>query len=99
METAYDYCNYEDNLVWFSSDERKTISKILRLAAEWPADVLISKRPEENGGYIVGQFPRAWLKIYPPRKISDERRAAMAEQMKLARRAKRGTGKGSMIDP
>ena len=66
-----------------------THNKTLRRKLEqWAQD-----RPEEcrlekvtRFGEAVDYFvPKSWIHIYPPRQISDEQRAAMAERMKAAK--------------
>lgn len=66
----------------FSSDERKWINRIHKLKESYPNDVVICAEPAENDGMIVARFPIKWLKIAPPRKVSDEQRQAASERFK-----------------
>ena len=88
-ETAVGYLNVDDYAT-FSSDERKWITKIVRLHALHPSKVEITHWPEDNHGTIVAHVPKHWLKISPPRQVNytDEQKAAMAERLKAAREAK-----------
>lgn len=63
-----------------SSDERKWINNIRKLAEANPEQVVILKQPEENGGAIYAKFPQKWIKVRPPRKVdlTDEQRAIIA---------------------
>lgn len=91
METS---CNYTDKTMYFSSDERRMINKILRLADSHPEEVTILKRPEENDGCIYATLPSEYLKISPPKHIhlTDEQREARSERLKLARNSTREIG-------
>lgn len=81
METC---ANYTDEDMYFSSDEKKHIRKILQLKDSHPDDVKIIKMPEDNQGCIYAVIPAKWFKISPPRKLdlSDEQRAALAQRVK-----------------
>lgn len=87
METSYTYT--EDGKCWFSSDERKTINRILKLKEKYPDEVAIRAYPENNDGCIYGIFPCNWVKIAPPVKmeLTDEERAKRAESLRKARAA------------
>jgi hypothetical protein len=85
METVF---NYTESCSTFSSNERKWINKIQKLAEEYPDEVQILAGPKDNCGIIYAKVPAAWLKIAPPRKVSmsDERKAELAERMKNIRK-------------
>ena len=85
METCFNYVDKEKG--FFSSDERRFITKIRKLQAKYPEKVRIIKEPEDNDGCIYCELPACWLKIQPKRNISDEKRAELSE------RAKRTFGK------
>lgn len=82
METAFNYL--DDKIVFFSSDERKWINKLRKLADEHPDECQITVQPENNDGCINARFPAKWLKIAPPikRNMTDEQRAALSERAK-----------------
>ena len=86
-ETAMGYLNVDD-YASFSSNEKKWVNKILRLYSLHPNKVEILHWPDENHGTIVARVPKHWLKVSPPRQMSDEQKAAMAERLKTAREAK-----------
>lgn len=84
METC---CEYTDKTLFVSSDHQKWINKIRKLADQYPDDVEIKNRPEENDGCICATMPSDWLRISPPRKVemSEEQKAELAERLRLAR--------------
>lgn len=61
-----------------------TVKKLYKLAEEHD-EVSIDLDNEFGLGIAV---PMTWVKVRPPRKISDEQRAAMAERMKKAKKEK-----------
>lgn len=85
---------YED-ASYFSSDDRKWITKIRKLKAQHPEDVQILAEPENNDGCIYVKLPVNWMKITPPRKVelTDEQRAARAERLKNAQQLSRNRTK------
>ena len=89
METCINYC--EPGYAYISSDERKWINHIRRLAVENPGVVIIMKEPEDNDGTIYAKFPQKWIKVRPPKKMdmTDEQRAALAARFAKAREKKK----------
>ncbi len=87
METQTGYLT-EDQVLWFSSDEQKWKTRIMKLAAEHPEEVTIKKCPEENGGCFYATMPASWLKIGPPRKreLTDEQRAEIGTRLNSSRK-------------
>ena len=85
META---CGYlDDKVMWVSSDERRMVNHMLRLAEQYPDQVKILRHPEKNDGCIYAECPGNWLKITPKRRVelSDKERAVRSERLKKAR--------------
>lgn len=80
METC---CKYTDSVMWVSTDERRMITRMMKLIAEHPDETEIIKRPEENDGCLYCKVPSTWLKIAPPvkREMSDEQKAAASQRM------------------
>ena len=80
METC---CEYTDSVMWVSTDERRMITRMMKLIAEHPDETEIIKRPEENDGCLYCKVPSTWLKIAPPVKweMSDEQKAAASQRM------------------
>lgn len=80
METC---CKYTDSVMWVSTDERRMITRMMKLIAEHPDATEIIKRPEENDGCLYCKVPSTWLKIAPPvkREMSDEQKAAASQRM------------------
>lgn len=71
--------------MYFSSDERKWITRIRKLAEEHADEVTILNQPETNDGCIYARLPVEYLKIAPKRRVdmSDEQRLIAAERMRL----------------
>lgn len=82
METCFNYTEKEHG--YFSSDERRFITRVRRLAEKYPDKVRIIKQPEENDGCIYCELPTEWFSIRPPvkRNFTDEQRQEMSERMK-----------------
>ena len=84
METCLNY--HDSKTAFFSSDERKWINKINKLAEEYPDEVQILSRPEDNDGCLYAKIPAAWMKIQAKRKFTDEEKQLMRERMEVARK-------------
>lgn len=73
--------------------------KLERWAQERPEECRLEKvtRFGEAVDYFV---PKSWIHIYPPRQISEEQRAAMAERLKTTKlRQKTPTAQGDSDAP
>ena len=68
METCFNYCNKEHG--FFSSDEKRFITKIRRLKEKYPDEVRIIAEPKDNNGCIYCELPSEWLQIQPKRKLN-----------------------------
>lgn len=86
METCFNYCSKKHG--YFSSDERKFITKVRKLKEKYPDEVRIIAEPENNDGCIYCELPVEWLSIRPPRKMNftEEQKRASAERLAMARR-------------
>ena len=86
METCIEYC--EPGWAWMSTDERRWINKLRKLAHERPDECIIIKQPEENDGFIYAKFPQKWVRVNPPKVVNmtDEERAARAAALLAARK-------------
>ena len=85
METCFNYCykKYQnDNVAFFSSDEQKWITKMRKLASEHPDEITILKQPEDNDGTIYCRLPQSWLRVNPPRVLSEELKQTLSDRMK-----------------
>lgn len=80
METCFNYT--EPGTAYFSSDERKWVTKVRKLAEKYPDEVLILKQPEDNDGCIYAKMPTAWLKIQPKRVLSEKQKAILSARAK-----------------
>lgn len=87
MDTCYNCC--EPGKGWFSTDERKWITRIRKLKMLYPELVTIKNEPETNDGCLVCTLPSEWLKLSPPKKmnLTDEQRAARAEALAKYKRS------------
>ena len=85
-ETSTNYCS-DAGMMSVTSNERRWINKLLRLATANPSDVRVVASPESNDGYICCHLPSGWLKISPPRKmtLTDEQRAAARARLAQSR--------------
>lgn len=90
METCLNYTDTDDGCMYISSDEKKVINRILKLKEQHPADVEITKRPENNDGCLYAVIPAKWLRISPPRvnNLTEEQRRATAERLSAYRKKK-----------
>ncbi len=98
METCFNYC--DPNKGFFSSDERKWITRIKKLIKEYPNEIRVIAMPETNDGCIYVQLPTEWLKIQPKRegrKMTEEQRAAATERLAIAREKKKLTESSSEV--
>ena len=83
METCLCYNNKE--VAFFSSDERRWITKIRNLKKKYPDEVEILAKSETNDGCIYCKLPSQWMKIQPKRVYSEERKQEMIAQLKRGR--------------
>ena len=82
METCFNYCDKEHG--YFSSDERKFITRVRKLKEKYPDKVRILAEPENNDGCIYCELPTEWFSIRPPKKmnLTDEQRKEMSDRIK-----------------
>lgn len=82
METCFNYTNKER--AFFSTDERKFITKVRKLKEKYPDEVRIIKEPEDNDGCLYCELPTKWFTIRVPKKmnLTDEQRQEIAARMK-----------------
>lgn len=72
METCFNYTT--KGKAFFSSDERKFITKVRKLKEKYPDKVRIIREPEDNDGCIYCELPVSWFKLYPKREMTDEQK-------------------------
>ena len=84
METCFNYCGEKG---FFSSDERKFITKVRKLHEQYPEKVRIIAEPEDNDGCIYAELPKEWFRIQVPKKmnLTDEQKQKIAERLQRAR--------------
>ena len=80
-----------DRVMWVSTDEDKWKRRFLKWAEEYPDEVTIKRRPEDNDGCLYCTCPASWLRARPPlkREMTEEERAMMAERLRKAREAQK----------
>ena len=86
METCFNYC--DEKQAYFSSDEKKWITRIRKLQEQNPDEVIILRQPETNDGCIYCKLPASYLKVQPKKKIvmTEERRAQLMKQLEKTRK-------------
>jgi hypothetical protein len=86
VETCIEYC--EPGWAWMSTDERRWINKLRKLAHDRPDECVIVKQPEDNDGFIYAKFPQKWVRVNPPKVVNmtEEERAARAAALLAARK-------------
>lgn len=88
IETCFNYC--DPKVAFFSSNERRWINKIHKLAEERPEEVTILKEPEENDGCIYCRLPSSWLKVQPKktRVLSEEQQKELTDRLSRMRQTR-----------
>ena len=84
----------ENNIEWEQGDDIVTAlfqnnrfqSKIRKMAEEHPRDVRIWEKNKD--GSMLVQFPLKWVKVGPPRRMSEEQKAKSAERFQKYREEK-----------
>ena len=81
METCFNYT--EKDKGYFSSDERRFITKVRKLKEQYPEQVRIIAEPETNDGCIYCELPVEWFTIRVPRKLdlTEEQRQEIARRL------------------
>lgn len=95
-ETVIDFNNAEQNASCYTLNTHKR-QMLLNLAEEYPDDVkIISKRDD----MVEVTFPKKWVKIRPPRKLTEEQRVNAVERGRAlaALAAEKRAAKSNEID-
>lgn len=95
-ETVINFNNAEQNASCYTLNTHKR-QMLLNLAEEYPDDVkIISKRDD----MVEVTFPKKWVKIRPPRKLTEEQRANAVERGRAlaALAAEKRAAKSNEID-
>lgn len=81
MENAIEFLKGQERAtVTFSSEKWR--NRLRKLQKEHPSEVDIFTDDET---YTCGHIPVNWLKIHPPRVLSDDQKAELAERMRKLR--------------
>ena len=92
-ETVINFNNAEQNASCYTLNTHKR-QMLLNLAEEYPDDVkIISKRDD----MVEVTFPKKWVKIRPPRKLTEEQRVNAVERGRALAAEKRAA-KSNEID-
>lgn len=88
-ETVFE-TDSENKFATITTNERKWITKLNKLAEKRPDEVKIVNQPEDNYGYMLVHVPKSYMKLSPPRTVnySEEHKAALTERIKNARNKK-----------
>lgn len=92
-ETVFE-TDSENKFTTVTTNERKWITKLNKLAEQRPDEVKIVITPEDNHGYLLAHVPKSYMKLSPPktRVLTDEQKAAAAERMRnIAIKRKKNT--------
>ncbi len=81
QETIFNYNQEEKTASCFTHDPA-LIRKLDRLCEKDKA-ITVTR---EGDGWREYTFPKSWLKVRPPRKLSDEQRQELANRMKSIRK-------------
>lgn len=81
------YYTSDDAFARISTNEIKWKNWANKMAAEHPQEVHIQS---ESESYLVAQFPKRYLKLSPPRQMSEEQRQKAAERLSAYRPNKGG---------
>lgn len=95
-ETVINFNNAEQNASCYTLNTHKR-QMLLNLAEEYPNDVkIISKRDD----MVEVTFPKKWVKIRPPRKLTEEQRVNAVERGRAlaALAAEKRAAKSNEID-
>ena len=83
---------YKENVIeWIRDESQASLtltqgrfkSRIEKLAVEWPGECEILARNKD--GSIFAHVPISWVKIGPPREVSEEQRRQAKERMEAMR--------------
>lgn len=77
-ETIINFNNAESVASYYTLNHNKR-QMLIKLAKEYPDEVKIISQTEDS---IEASFPKSWIKIRPPRKMTEEERERMVERGK-----------------
>ena len=84
METIVNF-NAEDKTANCFTLDKTVKRKWEKLIEERPDEVSVIRNSEN---VLEIEVPKKWVKVRPPRKVSDEQKAAASERLKAAREKK-----------
>lgn len=96
-ETIETGCSYqgEEKKAYFSSSEKKWITRIKKLMDKYPGEVEVIREPDENDGCLYAKIPKEWFRISPPKQlnVSDEERQKRKERAMMASKQRKNGDK------
>lgn len=88
MENAIEFLKGQERAtVTFSSEKWR--NRLRKLQKEHPSEVDIVT---DDNIYTVGHIPTSWLKIHPPRNMTEEQRLELADRMRKLREVQDADG-------
>ena len=83
-ETIINFNEGEDTASIYTHN-RWLLRKLAKLAQERPKECRLGVAKFTHEGRAAEYYiPKGWIRVYPPRQISDEQRAAIAERLNAA---------------
>lgn len=83
-----------ETIINFNAEEKTANCITLDKTVKRRWEKLIEERPEEvnviqrSDDLLEIEVPKKWVKVKPPRKVSDEQKAAASDRLKAAREKK-----------
>ena len=78
-ETAVNYIIGEEAATFYTA-EKSYINSINKWLKEYPNDIEIKYKNKD--GSLICHIPKSWIKIKPPRKISEQQKKNASERFK-----------------
>lgn len=91
MDTGISWSDDGTEWAYVGSDQKRIVNAIHRLKEQRPAEVKILEEPVDNDGCIYAKVPRSWIRIAPPRQMSESARERSAERLRNLRSSQRKT--------
>lgn len=82
-ETVINYNNEESTAIVYTH-HKALQNKLNKLVGSNP-NITVVRQDEESATYIV---PKKWIKVSPPRQMTEEQKTALAERLAAARQNK-----------
>lgn len=90
LECGFDWLKGNDMATFTFPAGTRMANRLIRLAQDYPDECQITDRNRD--GSITGHVPVRWIKVSPPRKMSEEEKKELTERL---RRSGTPRGQGS----